>query len=164
MRAGGFESQGRMDITVTKADEKGLTVSWPSAEVPHGQPIVAGSVQMNRHGRLITKGTVPESGVNLIMMMLPDKPVAVGEEFKVVISVNNLRFDLSGKLVKIDETQGLLAHFSFEGKFHTDGRVTNVKQNSVFDMARGLFTSGEMVIETGDIKRYFKLVEKGSGG
>ena len=156
----------RLNLTVSKADEIGVTLEWPSAKMTNGPTLAAGSVMMNRHGRITTKGSVTDASGHLMMLILPEKPVAVGDEFKVTFTLYRTTFDMTGKLVKIVESKGRVAHFSFEGVFRTGGVGLKFKQNSVFDMTREIFTSAEFFTETSGLthKRYLKLIEKDAGG
>ena len=160
----GFTSEAKANFTVTKTDEKALTVSWPFTSVAQGEDIAAGSLQLTRHGRVLNQRNNIDGELQFFLwMLLPEKPVSVGDEFKVTLFYVGSQYDWSGKLEKIDETKGRLAHFSIEGKFNFGGQLTDIKLSSVFDMDRGLFASGEILFEKYKVTSSFKLVNKGSG-
>ena len=159
----GTSDKGRFDFTVTKADAKGFTISWPTAEMSGGAPdLRAGTLQLDKHGRVTSQGTLPFGGYFMTQMTLPEKPIALGGSFKYNTNLLGVKLDLNGKLAKIDETKGRVAHFSYEGTARSpDGIDLRIKISSVFDMVRGVFTSS--VFEFVDIEKSigFKLVENG---
>ena len=162
---GGDQSiQGKMEITVAKAGGSGFTVSWPEITFARqSRPLAAGSVQLNRHGRVISGGTLPEASSHFGQMPLPERPVAVGDEFKVKYTRDRLKFDLTGKLDKIDEKIGRLAHFSFSGTMLTPAfGAMPIKLRTVFDITRGVFVSSELDIGDDGLQQIIKLVEKDS--
>ncbi|MCH7904537.1 MAG: hypothetical protein IH944_08225 [Armatimonadetes bacterium] len=162
MKTRSYDGDGLMTITVTKADEKAFTVTW--AEVAFSgdtSPLPAGSSSISKRGRLIGKST---GAVNLFLaqMHLPEEAVKVGEEFKVAYAFSDARIDLRGKLEKIDERKGKVAHFTFEGALTIPFvGASELKQQSVFNITRGLLVSSEWDMEgVGNIS--LKLVEDDS--
>lgn len=160
---GEISGKGRLDITVTKADAKGFTMSWPTVDMSGDMPdLKAGSLQIDKHGRVTSQGNLPFGGYVMTQMTLPEKPTVLGGSFKYNTNIVGAKLELNGKLAKIGETKGRVAHFSFEGTMHTpDGVDLNVKISSVFDMVRGIFTSSVFEFVDIGIAVSLKLVEKG---
>ena len=158
----GTSDKGRFDFTVTKADAKGFTISWPTAEMSGGAPdLRAGTLQLDKHGRVTSQGTLPFAGYFMTQMTLPEKPIALGGSFKYNTNLLGVKLNLNGKLAKIDETKGRVAHFSYEGTLHAPNGIDwKIEVSSVFDMVRGVFTSS--VYEMVDYGASFslKLVDK----
>lgn len=161
---GDVKIKGMMEITVTKAGGNGFTVSWPEITFAgQSRPYAAGTLQLNRYGRVVSKGALTDVSSHFGQMPLPEKPVAVGDEFKVKYTRDRLVFDLVGKLDKIDETKGRLAHFSFTGRMQTPAfGDMQVELRTVFDVARGRFISSELDVVKYKIQQILTLVEKSS--
>ncbi|MCH7489400.1 MAG: hypothetical protein IID05_01780 [Gemmatimonadetes bacterium] len=104
---------------------------------------------------------MPLAAPLMIQMTLPEKPIALGDSFKFNTNVLGSKLELNGKLAKIDETKGRVAHFSYEGTLHAPNGIDwKIEVSSVFDMVRGIFTSS--VYEMVDYGASFslKLVDK----
>ena len=170
-KGGELSDQGRLNITVTKADAKGFTISWPTVDMSgYSEDLAAGTIQLDKHGLVTSKSTTLHALMIMVQMTLPGKPIALGGSFKVNATALEeddataleVKLEMTGKLAKIDETKGRVAHFSFEGTMQSpDGVDLKIKISSVFDMVRGIFTSS--VFEWVDYGTSFtlKLVEKG---
>ena len=158
-----MSEKGRFEITVTRADAKGFTISWPTVDMGGDVPdIRAGTLQLDKRGRLTSKGTSIGASLYIIQMTLPEKPIALGGSFMLNTNILEARLQLSGKLAKIDETKGRVAHFNYEGTMHTpDGLDLKIKISSVFDMVRGVFTSSVFEYVDLEMTLGLKLVENG---
>ncbi len=165
MKTPSGKAEGRMELTVTAADDKALTVSWPEITYTRNmRPHAAGSYVMSRRGRLIGKDKVPDASLFLLQMSLPDKPVAVGEPFKIEYALGDSSVSLTGKLEKVDETKGKLAYFALAGTMKTpDGGSQEIKQRSVFDMVRGAFRSSELDMAKFNMQFFFTLPDNANG-
>jgi hypothetical protein len=131
-----IKSEGRWQAKVSAIDEKGLTVSWPEVAMSNGmRPIPAGSQKVTPRGVLV--GTInDQGGLFMIAMALPDKPVLPGATYTVKYEG---RIDLTFTFAKID---GRKAHFTSIGKHAASGGGLEVKTESVYDIDRGVFLSG----------------------
>ena len=164
MNNGEIFGKVRLDITVTKADAKGFTISWPAVDISGDIPdLKAGSLQIDKHGRVTSQGNLPFGGYVMTQMTLPEKPIALGGSFKVNTNILGAKLELTGTLAKIDESKGRVAHFSYEGTGYTPNGIDwQIKISSVFDLDRGIFISSLFDMVDYGMTFSLKLVDKGS--
>ena len=164
MKSPGGKAEGRLKLTVATVDEKIMKVTWPEITYSSGMsPHAAGSQTMNNRGRLTGKEKMADAAMYLVQMSLPDKPVAIGDDFKVAYAFGDSKVDLTGTFVRIDETKGKVAHFTLAGSMATpDGGTIKIKLESTFDIVRGIFLSSEMVMTDFGMQFFLTLVESDS--
>lgn len=152
--------EGRMVITVDSADEKGFTVSWPQITFSGSmKPHAAGSCWISKRGRLNVKATMPDACSFLFLMMLPEKPVAVGAPLKVAWITPGGNLDMNGKVEKLEDAKTQVVVFTMEGTAE-GASPSPIKHRSVFDVGRGVFRSADFEQVKFGVHFYLRLPEK----
>jgi hypothetical protein len=146
----------KVTITVDSSDEKTFVLKSPA--VTRSSPLgtlPAATVKMTRYGKMLTQGRQPEIQGYYTSMRLPEKPVAVAEQFQVPIDVDGKPATLTGKIVRMEGEGNKIAVIEMSGPVSSSGGIQIVARiSSKFDTAKGAFLESRFVL--GDAEgKYF---------
>lgn len=152
------DSDGTLVLTVSAADEKSVSVTWPTVDMSGNmRDIPAGSQKLSRFGYLL--GTEGQASMYMIPMCLPEKPVAPGGNYVVKYAAGDGTFEVKGTFTKLDTVKGRIAHLATEGTFKSASSEAPMKTSANFDVDRGLFLSGQLEVQPGPNRFFFKLID-----
>lgn len=150
------KATGTWQLTVSAADEKTLTITWPEVKMTGNmRPMPAGTQKLTKQG--VISGPLADASMYFIPMHLPEKAAKPSDTYTTKFALPNGTVELTGTFAKLD---GAKAHFSAKGKMNIEGQAIDALTESVYDTARGVFLSGKFSMPATNTTFTLALVEK----